>query len=109
MAKEFYSLEENGEKRIVAEFYNFSEMTSLWRDFGVGYLESREKEVVDIMMVLYDEEEAMRTYVESERYDEKIETARRLIDVGKFSLEDIAAGTGLTIDKVREIANLQPI
>lgn len=27
------------------------------------YLENREKEVVDIMMVLYDEEEAMRTYV----------------------------------------------
>lgn len=73
------------------------------------YLESREKEVVDIMMVLYDEEEAMKTYVESERYDEKIETARRLSDVGKFSLEDIAAGIGLTIDKVREIANLQPI
>lgn len=71
------------------------------------YLESREKEVVDIMMVLYDEEEAMRTYVESERYDEKVETARRLIEVGKFSLEDIAAGTGLTIDKVKEIANMQ--
>jgi len=61
------------------------------------------------MMVLYDEEEAMKIYVESERYDEKIETARRLIDVGKFSLEDIAAGTGLTIDKVREIANLQMV
>lgn len=71
------------------------------------YLESREKEVVDIMMVLYDEEEAMRTYVESERYDEKIETARRLIEIGKLSLEDIATGTGLTIDKVKEIANMQ--
>ena len=73
------------------------------------YLESREKEVVDIMMVLYDQEEAIQMYGESERYDEKIETARRLIDVGKFSLEDIAAGTGLPIDKVREIANLQMV
>lgn len=73
------------------------------------YLESREKEVVDIMMVLYDEEEAMRTYVESERYDEKIETARRLIETGKFPLEDIAAGTGLTMDKVEEIASLQTL
>ena len=73
------------------------------------YLESREKEVVDIMMVLYDQEEAIQMYGESERYDEKIETARRLLDVGKFSLEDIAAGTGLTIDKVREIANLQMV
>lgn len=76
---------------------------------GKQDLESREKKVADIMMVLYDEEEAMKIYVESERYDEKIETARRLIDVGKFSLEDIAAGTGLTIDKVREIANLQMV
>lgn len=59
------------------------------------------------MMVLYDEEEAVRACVESERYDEKVETARRLIEVGKFSLEDIAAGTGLTIDKVKEIANMQ--
>ena len=42
-------------------------------------LESREKEVMDIMMVLYDEEEAMKTYVKSERYDEKIEKARRLM------------------------------
>ena len=73
------------------------------------YLESREKEVVDIMMVLYDQEEAIQMYGESERYDEKIETARRLIDVRKFSLEDIAAGTDLPIDKVREIANLQMV
>ena len=73
------------------------------------YLESREKEVIDIMMVLYDEEKAMRTYVESERYDEKIETARRLIEIGKFSFEDIVAGTGLPIEKVKELANIQPI
>lgn len=37
------------------------------------YLGSREKKAVDIMMVLSDEEEAMRTYAESKRYDEKIE------------------------------------
>ena len=73
------------------------------------YLESREKEVVDIMMVLYDHEEAIQMYGESERYDEKIETARRLIEIGKLSLEDIASGTGLAIDKVREIAELQPV
>ncbi len=58
-------------------------------------------------MELYNKEEAMRTYVESERYDVKVETARRLIGLGKFSLEDIAVGTELTIDKVIEIANMQ--
>ncbi len=30
------------------------------------YLENREREVVDIMMTLYDEEEIMRSYVRSE-------------------------------------------
>ncbi len=31
------------------------------------YLESKEQEVVDIMMVLYDEQEVMRSYVEKVR------------------------------------------
>ncbi len=52
------------------------------------YLSSKESEVVSIMMVLYDEEEIMRSYVESERhdaqqearYDEKIETAKEMIE-----------------------------
>ena len=73
------------------------------------YLANREKEVVDIMMVLYDQEEAVQMYGESERYDEKVETARRLIKIGKLSFEEIAIGTGLTIDKVREIADLQTV
>lgn len=67
---------------------------SLSREFFVGknvlkeYLESREKEAVDIMMVLYDEEEAMRTYVESERYsvqnDTRIEMARDMLRDGEL-------------------------
>lgn len=48
-------------------------------------------------------------YGESERYDEKVETAKRLIEIGKLPLDDIVAGTGLTIDKVREIANFQTV
>lgn len=47
------------------------------------YLISREKEVIDIMMVLYDKEEVMRSYVESEVYEatqnEKIETAKEML------------------------------
>ena len=43
------------------------------------YLSSIEKEVVDIMMLLYDEEEIMRSYVESERHDERIETAKEML------------------------------
>ena len=32
------------------------------------YLESREQEVVDMMMELYDEQEILKSYVESERF-----------------------------------------
>ena len=70
------------------------------------------------MMVLYDEEEIMRSYVESERhearkeaqYDEKIETARRLLQMKKLSFDDVAVGSGLTIEEVEELADdLQPV
>ena len=79
------------------------------------YLEDREKEVVSIMMSLYDEEEVMRSYIKSERYEAAQEaaqeaeqkkaqkTAIRLIKLGKMSLEDIAEVTELSIDVVREL------
>lgn len=49
------------------------------------YLGTRESEVVDIMMLLYDEQEIMRSYVESEVYDEKIKTAKRMLEDGSLS------------------------
>ena len=60
------------------------------RDVLREYLSNRESEVVSIMMVLYDEEEIMRSYVESERHDEKIETAKRLLQMQKLANDDIA-------------------
>lgn len=73
------------------------------RDVLSEYLSNRESEVVDIMMVLYDEEEIMRSYVESERYeakrDERIETAiemlrdhepiEKIVKYSRLSKEDI--------------------
>lgn len=50
---------------------------------------SREKEAVDIMMVLHDQEETIQMYGESERYDVKIETAARMIADGDLSVEKI--------------------
>lgn len=75
------------------------------------YVKIRAK-VVDIIMVLYDEGEIMRSYVESERYeaeqgaryDEKIETAKRLLQMKKLSYDDIAVGSGLTVEEVEELA-----
>lgn len=83
------------------------------RDVLREYLSNRESEVVSIMMVLYDEEEIMRSYVESEVYEatqraahnEKIETARRLLQMQKLANDDIAAGSGLTIEEVEKLAD----
>ena len=54
------------------------------------YLLDREKEVVTIMMSLFDEEEIMKSFIMSERHDEARETAERMIRKGKMTLEEIA-------------------
>lgn len=75
------------------------------------YLSSKEKEVVDIMMLLYDEEEIMKSYVESEvheaRYDEKIEIAKRLLKMKKLSYDEIAAASELAIRDVQKLADME--
>lgn len=72
------------------------------------YLSSKEKEVVDIMMLLYDEEEIMKSYVESEVYEatqkEKIETAKRLLRMNKLSYDEIAIASELTFEEVKKLA-----
>ena len=72
------------------------------------YLESKEKEVVDIMMVLYDEQEVMRSYVESEvheaRHGEKIATARRMLKRGKMSFEEISEDLNLPLEEIERLA-----
>lgn len=67
------------------------------------------------MMELYDEQEILKSYVESERFDAenatKIETAKRFLNMGKLSVEEIASGSGLSIETVLELQKeqLQPI
>ncbi len=60
------------------------------------------------MMILYDEQEAMRSYVESERHNAKleaiIETAKNLLKKGKMSIEDIAECTDLSIEEVQNLS-----
>ena len=73
------------------------------RNVLAEYLSSREKEVVDIMMVLYDEEEVMRSYVESEVYESKIEIARRMLEDGSLSVDKIAQISGLPVDVVTHL------
>lgn len=73
------------------------------------YLESKEQEVVNIMMVLYDEQEVMRSYVESERHDLRIEIAKEFLKNSKLSIEDIAKGSGLSIEDVENLIQNQNI
>ncbi len=83
------------------------------------YLESREREVLDIMMTLYDEEEIMRSYVKSEvqeavqetQQDERMDTAREMIKDNE-PIEKIMKYSRLsreTILKLQEQEEMQSI
>ena len=68
------------------------------------YLHDREKEVVTIMMSLFDEEQIMKSFIKSERHDEARETAERLIKKGKMSLDEIAECIPtLSFDELKEL------
>ena len=64
------------------------------------YLISKEQEVVDIMMTLFDDEQILRAYAK----DIERETAERMIKKGKMSLGEIADYVpALSLDELREI------
>ncbi len=68
------------------------------------YLLEREKEVVTIMMSLFDEEQIMKSFIKSERHDEARETAERMIRKGKMSLEEIADYVpSLSLEELKEL------
>ncbi len=83
------------------------------RDVLKDYLESREQEVLDMLMELYDQEEVIKSYVESEKYEAenaiKMETAKRMLEDGTFSMDKIAKFSDLPIEVVRELAGLQSV
>ena len=84
------------------------------------YLKSREKEVVDIMITLYDEQEVMERYIESEiarKVDQEVgravareadnskkTVALRMIEAGKYMMEEIAAISGLSLAEVEALS-----
>lgn len=71
------------------------------------YLEKREKEVITIMMSLFNQEEAVKAYgkeVAAEAADNtKKENAINMIRGGKLSDADIAQYSGLTISQVQKL------
>ena len=70
------------------------------------YLESRESEVVNIMMQLYDQEEVMRVYISNERRDSGImNVVRALKDIGlSFAevVEKIAGQFNMTYERAEK-------
>ncbi|MCM1543437.1 MAG: hypothetical protein NC121_19585, partial [Blautia sp.] len=72
------------------------------------YLESKEQEVVDIMMTLFDDEYVLEAYAK-EREDnatlrEARETAERMIKDGELSLEKIARYVpSLSLDELKAL------
>lgn len=68
------------------------------------YLLDMEKEVVTIMMSLFDEEQIMKSFIRSERHDADRKTAERMIKKGKMTLEDIAECVpSLSLEELREL------
>ena len=72
------------------------------------YLIGKQKEVLTIMMSLFDDEQIMRTYWKDMEntlaHKKDIETAERLIKKGKMSFEDIAdCVPSLSFDELKEL------
>ena len=71
------------------------------RDVLKEYLLSREKEVVDMMMTLFDEEQVMRAYVESERKEAAEEAAKKASVISAIEMcQEIGLPVSETIKKV---------
>jgi hypothetical protein len=85
------------------------ETIRICKDKGVlkEYLESRESEVISIMMSLFDQGEVLDIYVENMKNDAKrensIEMARKLLKKNQMSKEDIAEVTGLSMKKINKL------
>ena len=68
------------------------------------YLFDREKEVVTIMMSLFDEEQIMKSFIKSERADEARENAKIMLKNGRISVEEIPSFfPKLTLEDAKEI------
>lgn len=68
------------------------------------YLESKEQEVVDIMMTLFDDEQVLEAYAEDIKNNEARETAERMIKMRKLSLEEISLCVpSLSLDELKKL------
>ena len=83
-----------------------TETISICKDRNVlkEYLESKEQEVVDIMMTLFDDEQILKAYAKDIENSTARETAERMIKKGKMSLDEIADYVpALSLDELKKI------
>lgn len=74
------------------------------RDVLREFLEGREKEVVSIMMTLFDDEKIMRIHVASEKKETARKAAEKMLKAGKMPAEEIAGYfSELSVEDVREL------
>ena len=76
-------------------------------DVLAEYLKEREVEVMDIMTALFDDEEIERRFGLRKQREKAEDIAKNLLALGLLSDEDIAKSTGLSVDEVRKLSNLQ--
>ena len=94
---------------------------TIQRSIELGYLteflKSHEKEAISMMAELFDSEYLTQQYIKADRKksfsegeaSKAIKVATKLIKRGKDTLEDIADISGLSLDKVKELAaSLKP-
>lgn len=81
------------------------------------FMRSHEKEVIDMMYELFDEETMRkqldtarsRRDIEKGKAEEKISFALNMLAKGKLSINEIAEYSGLSLDKVKELASQKPV
>lgn len=69
------------------------------------YLEENEEQVMNIMMFLFDEQEAMIEDIKNAKYEERVEIAKCMMEVGEMTLEEIVEYANILIETVPELAN----
>jgi biotin operon repressor len=85
------------------------ETIRICKDKGVlkEYLESRESEVISIMMSLFDQGEVLDIYIEDLKNDiedrKAKDMAKKLLQKNQMSKEDIAEVTGLSMKKINKL------
>jgi hypothetical protein len=87
-------------EKTVAETIRICKDRNVLKD----YLESKEREVVTIMMSLFDEEQIMDIFLKNKLKERDKETAKRLITIGNMPLEEVEKYVpNLTMDELKEI------